>query len=366
MTKRFSYHALAAGILLFFQAPAIAQAPSSYPADYSAIIEASRKENALTIYSNMANNNWKPLMDGFQKLYPWIKVETLDLGSGTVHTRWEAESGSGARTADLLVSGANDRWAAYGVAGRMLDYKSPELDKLPAFAKPYPGVFVASTDPLVLTFNTALVKEGQRPTGLSALAKAVAADPAAYKGKITTYDSARNAFGLAAWWYTLKAKGEAGWADLRVLGPAIKGEVSGGPMNEKVVAGEYLIGIAVSGITIFPRLDRPGGQILGYAFPDDGTPVMLRGMGIPKQATNINAAKLMLDFMLSPAGQTLLGKGGLVPYRDEVAEADVRFTYRGIAKRVGAEKMIIVGFDKALIDEAKPFVEKWNAAMQGR
>ena len=164
----------------------------------------------------------------------------------------------------------------------------------------------------------------------------------------------------------MKAKGEDGWSALRVLGPMIKGEVSGGPMNEKVAAGEYLVGIAVSGITIFPRLEQPGGKILGYAFPDDGTPVMLRGMGIPKQAANVNSAKLLLDFLLSTKGQTLLGKGGLVPYREDVPEAEVRFTYRGIASKVGEKNMIIVGFDKALIDEAKPFVEKWKAAMQGQ
>lgn len=345
------------------QAPAT---PSYYPADYGATIEASRKENGLVIYSNMANNNWKPVLDGFRQSYPWIKVETLDLGSGTVHSRWEAEAGSGARTADLLISGANDRWAAYGLDGRMLDYKSPEAEKVPAFGKPYPGVFVASSDPLVLTYNTALLKEGQRPTGLASLAKMAAADPGTYKGRITTYDAARNSFGLAAWWQTLHEKGDAGWTALRAIGPMIRGEVSGGPMNEKIAAGEYVVGIAVSGITIFPRLDEPGGKILGFAFPDDGTPVMLRGMGIPKQAANINSAKLFLDFLLSNKGQTLLGKGGLVPYREDVAESEVRYTYQGIAQKVGEKNMIVVGFGKALIDEAKPFVEKWNAAMQGR
>lgn len=369
MIKKLLTSLLPAALLAGLAGPAAAQAPATpphYPADYAATIEASRKENGLVVYSNMANNNWKPVLDGFREVYPWIKVETLDLGSGTVHSRWEAEAGSGARTADILISGANDRWAAYGLDGRMLDYKSPEAAKLPAFGKPYPGVFVVSSDPLVITYNTALLKEGRRPTGLASLAKLAAADPGTFKNRITTYDAARNSFGLAAWWQTLKAKGDAGWKDLRAIGPMIRGEVSGGPMNEKIAAGEYVAGIAVSGITIFPRLDQPGGKILGFAFPDDGTPVMLRGMGIPKQAANVNSAKLFLDFLLSNKGQTLLGKGGLVPYREDVAESEVRYTYQAIAEKVGAANMIVVGFDKALIDEAKPFVEKWNAAMQGR
>ncbi|MCQ9616048.1 extracellular solute-binding protein [Paenalcaligenes niemegkensis] len=226
--------------------------PEYYPANYQELIQASKGENGLVIYSNMADNNWRPVINGFNKHYPWIKIETLDLGSGTVHSRWEAEAGSGSRTADILVSGANDRWAKYGLEGTMLDYQSPEHEYLPEFAAPYPGVNVMSTDPLVITYNAVLLPEDKRPTGLGSLVELAQAEPDKYKGRITTYDAARNSFGLAAWWQTLQVKGEEGWEDLRAIGPMIRGETSGGPMNEKIAAGEYMVGIAVSGITIFP------------------------------------------------------------------------------------------------------------------
>ncbi|MGB6102821.1 MAG: extracellular solute-binding protein [Pusillimonas sp.] len=340
--------------------------PDYYPADYSELVEASRSEKGLVIYSNMADNNWQPVIQGFNKHYPWIKIETLDLGSGTVHSRWEAEAGSGSRTADILVSGANDRWARYGQEGTMLPYESPESSKLPDFAKPYPGVNVMSTDPLVITYNATLLPEGKRPTGFQSLVDMAKAEPSKFKGRITTYDAARNSFGLAAWWQTLQVKGEPGWAALREIGPMIRGETSGGPMNEKIASGEYLAGIAVSGITIFPRLEQPGGKILGFAFPDDGTPVMMRGLGIAKDSSNPNSAKLMVDYLLSVEGQTLIGKGGLTPYREEVKEDEVRYTYQGIAELVGKDNVIVVGFDKALIDEAADFAKKWTAAMSGK
>jgi len=361
--------ALALSAAMFPAAAALAQAsalPDYYPANYSELIDASRKENGLVIYSNMADNNWRPVIEGFNKRYPWIKVETLDLGSGTVHSRWEAEAGSGSRTADILVSGANDRWARYGQEGRMLPYNSPEAGKLPDFAKPYPGINVMSTDPLVITYNTALLPEGKRPTGFQSLVDMAKAEPAKFKGRITTYDAARNSFGLASWWQTLRTKGDAGWAGLRAIGPMIRGETSGGPMNEKIATGEYLVGIGVSGITIFPRLEQPGGKILGFAFPDDGTPVMMRGLGIAKDSANPNSAKLMVDYLLSHEGQTLIGKGGLTPYREDVKEGDVRYTYQAISDLVGKDKMIVVGFDKALIDEAADFAKKWTAAMSGK
>lgn len=340
--------------------------PDYYPSDYGKIVDASRNENGLIIYSNMADYNWKPVIDGFRQAYPWIKVETLDLGSGTVHSRWEAEAGSKSRSADLLVSGANDRWTRYGLEGSMMPYASPELEKLPKFANPYPGVFVASTDPLIITYNTALLPESKRPTGFKSLVEQAVKDPKTFKGRITTYDAARNSFGLAAWWTLMDVKKEQGWDGLKKIGPMIRGETSGGLMNEKISTGEYLVGIEVSGITVFPRLEQAGGKILGFAFPDDGTAVMMRGLGIPKNTANPNSAKLMVDYLLSHDGQTQVGKGGLTPYRDDVDESQVRYTYQAIEAKVGKDNMVIVGFDKRLIDEADGFAKQWTAVMSGK
>lgn len=343
------------------------QLPSGYPGDYGRIVEGSRKEAGLMIYSNMADYNWKPVVAAFHEQYPWIKVETLDLGSGTVHSRWEAEAKSNARTADFLVSGANDRWVRHGMDGDMLDYASPELPKLPDFARPFPGIYVMSTDPLIITYNTALLPDDKRPTGFRSLVKAAAADPGTFKGRVTTYDAARNSFGLAAWWAMMNTWGDEGWKLLAQIGPSIRGETSGGPMNEKISTGEYVAGVAVSGITVFPRLDQAGGKILGFAFPDDGTPMMFRGMGIPKNAANPNSARLFLDFLLSQKGQVSIGKGGLTPYREDIGKQDgIRYTYQSIGEMVGEKNLIKVGFDKAMVDQTDEFVRKWNAALTGK
>ena len=201
---------------------------------------------------------------------------------------------------------------------------------------------------------------------MTSLVSAAEADPGTLDGRITTYDAARNSFGLAAWWSYMDAKGDAGWDNLSKIGPMIRGETSGGPMNEKIATGEYVMGIAVSGITIFPRLEQPGGEILGFAFPDDGTIMMLRGMGIPQGAANMNSAKLFVDYALSLEGQTMIGKGGLVPYLEDVPEDEVRSTYQAIADLIGDDNLIVAGFDERLITEAGPFVEKWNAAIAGK
>jgi len=58
--------------------------PNYYPKDYNKIIDASRAEKGLMIYSNMAKDNWNPILAAFNKHYPWIGIKTLDLNSAEV------------------------------------------------------------------------------------------------------------------------------------------------------------------------------------------------------------------------------------------------------------------------------------------
>src|SRR5215813_8411826 len=98
--------ALAIGIfLLSMFRPAHAQdLPSYYPEDYKKLIDASKHENSLLIYSVLAQYNWAPVIADFNKLYPWIKVSTLDLGGEEVFQRYYADRGSGSQTGGILLS----------------------------------------------------------------------------------------------------------------------------------------------------------------------------------------------------------------------------------------------------------------------
>lgn len=121
----------------------------------------------------------------------------------------------------------------------------------------------------------------------------------------------------------------------------------------------------VSGIVLFPKLNDPArAKILGWAYPTDGTPIVLRGMAIPKGATNVNSAKLMLDYILSHDGQVGFGKGGLTPYREDVQANEVpRPTYHGIAQEVGGEdKLVRVEYDEASVKEAPAVQARWKKA----
>lgn len=366
MPRPFRRAAVAAAILaasVLAPQAAAQNLPSYYPKSYSAIVEGSKKENKLVVYSIMAEYNWKPVLEGFKKLYPWIEVQTLDLGSSEVFERYYSERASGSRTGDLVIAGAVDKWLQMIAKGEVVDYTSPEIEKLPKWSVPRKGLYTVSADPMVIVWNNALVPENQRPKSLADVAKLARDHPADYKNKITTYNAATEAFGLNINWAYTKAYGDKAWALLDTLGKVVRPERSAGPMVEKVTSGEYKVAYFVSGIVLFPKLNDPArAKLLGWAYPTDGTPIVLRGMAIPKGTTNVNSAKLMLDYILSHDGQVGFGKGGLTPYRSDVQASEVpRATYDGVVKQVGGEGNVVrVEYDDDVMTKGQAFQERWK------
>ena len=355
--------AVAATAVIGVTAATAQKLPDYYPKSYSSIVEGSKKEGKLVVYSIMAEYNWKAVLEGFRKLYPWIEVQTLDLGSSEVFERYYSERASGARTGDLIIAGAVDKWLQLLAKGEAIDYTSAEIDKVPKWSVPRKGLYTVSADPMLLVWNNALVPENQRPKSLAELAKIAQEHPADYKNKVTTYNAATEAFGLNINWAYTRKYGDKAWDLLATLGKVVRPERSAGPMVEKITSGEYKVGYFISAIVLFPKLNDPArAKLLGWAYPSDGTPIVLRGMAIPKGVTNLNSAKLMLDYILSHDGQVGFGKGGLTPYRSDVQANEVpRPTYDGVVQAVGGEdKVVRVEYDDDVMTQGQAFQERWK------
>lgn len=359
---------LAAGVGATVPAVARAQSvPGYYPAEYAQIVEASKKENSLLIYSVLAQYNWAPVIAGFNKLYPWIKISTLDLGAEEVFQRYYADRASGSQTGGLLLTPAVETWMDFAKRGNLVPYASPETDKLPAWSRPLPGLYTVSADPLVMCYNKLLLPEGKRPRGLKHLAELVKADPALFRNAITTYDplnstSARDLFLIYQQRY-----GDEAWQWMDAVGPSLRPEGSAGPMLQKLAAGEYKVAFFASGVVVFPRArDAAMGKIMEWKFMEDGQPLWVRPVGIPKDGSTPNAARLMLDYIVSHEGQAGFGKGGLTPYRPGVKQDEVaNYTLETIATAVGGEKnLMVVGFDPGIRKDAEAFPARWKQALK--
>lgn len=316
--------------------------PEYYPASYNEIVEASKAEGDLLIYSSIAANNWKAILDGFKERYPWIDVQTLDLG-GELFTRYYAEKASNARTADMISVAAIDEWVEFMNKKEAFPYQSPEIDKLPDWSVPQPGLYTTSADPMIIVYNKHLIPEGEAPKSMADMAKLVASGAVS---RLTTYDAAANSYSSAIFWSWLKDTPD-GWDLLETLAPVTRTYRSGSPQIEAITTGKAAAGFFVASTQLFPLMDDPARQsLLGWSFIEDGTPVFVRGMAITKAAASPNSAKLMLDFILSHDGQVALGNGGLTPYRADVQKAEIPYyTYTSLVEAVGEDNAIIMSYE---------------------
>lgn len=337
------------------------QLPDYYPADYNKIVEASKSESGVLVYSIMSAQNWKPVLETFNKKYPWIKVETLDL-SNEIWSRYYSERAAGARTADLIITLGIAQWTEFVNKNQALVYASPEGKFVPEWSKPFPGVYSVSADPVMIVWNSKLLP-GKKFNSMAQVAD-LAADPKMH-GKLTTYDGASGAMTMTFPWVWSQYHKDKGWSLLDKVGPASKPERSGGTMLSKVVTGEYALAYLTSAITVLPKLNDPGVKgVVEWSFITDGQPVYSRAMSISKAAKSPNSAKLLLDHTISHEGQVGWGKGGLTPLRDDVRDDEVPFyTYKRLEREVGGpSKIQVLEYDPKAGAESDAYVKRWKAA----
>lgn len=335
--------------------------PSYYPADYSKIVDAAKDEGGtLNIYSNTDQENWAPVFKAFQARYPFVtKIAANNLDSDEVFQRELAETATGKAPADLLVSNAAQAWAKYADGkNRLAAYVSPEVSKLPAFVTLLPNVYAFSADPLAIAYNTALVNPA--PTGIASLAKMVAADPGKFKNKLTARD-VKGAFGFTISRAFTEANPNS-WTDLKTVLGVARPETSSGTQMEKILAGEYLAGFFISAAPAYPVVNKSNG-LVQIVFPDDGTVVLPRGIGIAPAAPHMNTAKLFEDFLLSTNGQEAVAKGGLTSLRPDVKPGNGLHTYQEVIDKVGQSKITLAKY--ALVSDAdvKTFTDRWNGLL---
>ncbi len=342
-----------------------AAAPAAGAGADQQMVDASKNEkDGVLVYSIMSENNWKPVLEGFNAKYPWIKVTTTDLGAYEVFERYYTEAAGNARTADIIATTAPDGWINFVKKGEVDPYVSKEDANIPDMGKIDKGVYAVSTDPMVFVWNKALLPDP--PKTMADLVSVIQKDSAKFQGKLITYDAAGEGFGYGLNWFYTKAKGDEGWKTLQALGTAKpKLQTSGGKMIDSVVAGAAILGFFVSNITVQPRLAQAG-QLLGYSFVPDAQIVAVRPMAVTKHAASPNSAKLLLDYILSSEGQIAFAKGGLTAYRTDVAD-QAPLHLSQVSKAVGGDDKLIFSRPEAdLADQAKhdEFIKRWEQALQ--
>lgn len=272
-------------------APATSMAQAN---DWSAIEAAARKEGKVTLYHNLNPAGAERLANEFRKAFPAIKMEMTRLGSAPLIQRFSTEFSSGRNIADVLITFPDQRIFNGMKAGWMAKWVPPELKFFPP-AVNYEGkdmLFNIQTAREAIIWNKQRVKPADAPKEWADLF-----DPK-WKGRIGMNPPWRSVAiqGIVAYWEKLglgdtAAKLKAN--DVRFF------EGSGGIL-QAVIRGD----VHVAEITDLPlNVALADGAPIGVIYPKSGTTLSLGYMFVAEKAPNINAGKVLANWLMSDKGQ---------------------------------------------------------------
>jgi len=269
--------------------------------------EGAKREGKVVFYCGMVFPDVRALADGFQKKYPFVKLEHYRAGENKILEKLLTEKRGGKTFAD--VEHMAGLWTnVYKKEGLLTKYVSPEAKIFPQGFSDPEGFWTAYYNTyLTFIYNTRLVTGKDIPKSLDDLLLPK------WKGKkIGLYDDEFE-------WYV-------GMMDLlgKEKGPQFMKRLGdqdlvlrGGRtlISTLLVAGEFPLALGAVHRTLAEQ--KIGAPIALVNFP---TPTLasMRCIGIHPNAPHPNASKLLVDFILSKEGQTILNRINRHPIRADI------------------------------------------------
>jgi iron(III) transport system substrate-binding protein len=278
------------------------------------LVERAKQEGRVVLYTSLAPTESKPLADAFEKKYG-VRVELWRALSDQVVQRVITEA-RGRRHAVDVVETNGPEMEMLAREKLLAEFHSPHLADLPSQAIPRHRMwFPDRMNFYVVGYNTTKVQRAQIPATYEGFADA------RWKGRISL--EATDAEWMATLIKTWGAeKGMDYFRKLSAMRPDVRrGHIL---MATLVAAGETPVGLSMYNSNIVP-LKRKGAPIdFVPVQPVVGRP---QGIGVAQNAPHPHAALLFADFVLSPAGQTLLESLGRVPVSTRVKSELNNFPY---------------------------------------
>jgi iron(III) transport system substrate-binding protein len=286
-------------LFCFFAANLHAQTPSQ-----SSLIDGAKKEGKLVWYTSMAIDTSKPLLDAFEKEYPFIKAELVRAGEEQLVNRTMNEVRAGKWYFDAI---STSSIATLIERQLITPYLAPERDQfMDQFKDPkgyWIGIFVNN---LVLAYNTKMVAAKDAPKDYADLLQPK------WKGQMLMDSTDYDWFGtLQTVWgreKTVKYMQQLAKQDpLWRRGHGLTAQLVGA--GETALAWAYSFRIE--------RMKKDGAPV-DWVDTFDPLVVTISGMALSAKATNSNAAKLLINFATSKKGQEMIREMRRIPARTDV------------------------------------------------
>ncbi len=258
-----------------------------------------KKPKKVIIYASVDEENAKKILDAFTA-DTGITASFVHLSSGPALARITAERNN--PQADIWLGAPNENHIIAKERGLTIPYKSEAWKRMdPKFKDPDGYWRSFYMNPMAFGVNIeALKKAGApMPTSWMDLLKPV------YKGLIQmpTPQSSGTAYNIVASLVTMWGEDKA-FDYMKKLSPNVQTYTSSGTAPSKAVAvGQCAIGIQFTP-AFFQFIDE--GYPLKVVFPKEGVGFEAPAVSILKGAKNLEAAKILVDWLVSKKGQDVL------------------------------------------------------------
>jgi iron(III) transport system substrate-binding protein len=313
---------------------ACSSSSSSPPASGSTGTPASGSAVQLTMYTSVTQNTVTAVLNGFEQANPGVKVSVFRATTGQLNARIAADEHSGGLRADLIWGTDPLSMESYAQDGLFQPWPLPGLAGVPAQDK---TTYFWGTRQLYLVI---VAHKGltPMPTTWTDLASP------AYKGKVALPDpaAAGSAFAALGYFDTAPGFGLSFYHTLKANGAV---QVSTIPeVVTDVAEGRYQLGITLDSEV---RAAVKEGSPVVMVWPTDGAISLYSPIAetVAAKGSEATATQALLRYILSPAGQAVIGKTGWQPVLPGVAgpplPAGATEVYPGWSALFGKQNQIL-------------------------
>ncbi|WP_428036568.1 ABC transporter substrate-binding protein [Amphritea sp.] len=318
-------------------------------------------ESQLIIYGAADYPAIATVLQQFQKKYPRITIHYSEFNTRVLYQRFLEEQ---PRRADLVLSSAMDLQIKLVNDGHAQPHHSLETERLPRWANWRNEIFGFTYEPAVIAINSDFIKGENLPRSRSELLSLIRRKSDQVKGRIGTFDIERVGVGYLTWANDRQQSGSYGRM-LESFGThQARRFPSSSSMLKALANGEIVIAYNLMGSYALAAAKQ--NPVIKVIMPEDYTALVMRSAFIPRQAHNVQNARLFLNYLLSLEGQQLLSdSASLFPIRDDVTGLQTAHTLLSSSQSrfqpIPLGLALLVHTDRA---KRRLILDEWDAAMK--
>lgn len=262
------------------------------------LVKAASEEGKVVVYTANQLESEQLLAEKFEERFPEITVEVVRAPGSQLFTRVQTEAAAGQLGADVIEM--SDRGLAKEIEDLYADYAPPNANDYPKEHAVSDRLWPKTSWAYVIAYNPQLVDAP--PAGWADLVEP------SFEPKLGILPAGSGGTPWTLAMFQRKQFGEDYWKNYAAKEPRLY--PSDSPMASALIRGEVQVAPLKSN-TIIPLMGQ--GAPIQIVYPEDGIPVTPSAAGVAKAAKHPNAARLYLNWALSPEGQAawVEGSGGV-------------------------------------------------------